>query len=520
MKQPVSILNDVLGPIMRGPSSSHTAGAFRIGRLARALAGERPVRCRCTFDPSGSYAATWRPLGVDLACAAGMLGWEMTDPRYHSAVTAARDDGMPMEFVLEPLVFADHPNSVRVEMSMRDDSKLELWAKSTGGGIIEITRVGKWRVGIDGRSWEVLVECVPADVAQVTNRALELLAGDVRLHPREADLPNLVHLSSSAEVCAEASDHLARIDGVVRVRHCPPVLFPQPGESRFESVDEMCRWAEREGLSLGEAAAAWESQVLGLSEEELCAEMLRRWNVMRTSVDDGFDDERISMPLTDPAASTVLQREEAGALPLGGILTRVAARAIAVMHVCNSKGVVCAAPTGGSAGVLPAVLYTLATERGVGEDAIVRGLFAAGGVGAAVAARATFAAEIAGCQVEIGAAGAMAAAAVVEIAGGNAEQAAAAAAIALQNTMGSVCDPVGGGCEIPCHTRNAVAAANAFLCADLAVGGAANVIPLDETIDASFEVGKALPAELRCTARGGIAVTPSAERLVRLRIPS
>jgi L-serine dehydratase len=107
----------------------------------------------------------------------------------------------------------------------------------------------------------------------------------------------------------------------------------------------------------------------------------------------------------------------------------------------------------------------------------------------------------------------MAAAAVVEAAGGSAAQACDAAAIALQNTMGSVCDPVQGGCEIPCHTRNAVAASNAFVCADLILGGYLNPIPLDETIDASYAVGRSLPAELRCTARGGIAATPSARAL-------
>jgi L-serine dehydratase len=115
--------------------------------------------------------------------------------------------------------------------------------------------------------------------------------------------------------------------------------------------------------------------------------------------------------------------------------------------------------------------------------------------------------------VEIGVAGAMAAAAVVEAAGGTAEAALGAASIALQNTMGSVCDPVQGGCEIPCHTRNAVAAANAFVCADLALGGYANPIPLDEAIDASLAVGRSLPRELRCTALGGIAIAPSAVRM-------
>jgi L-serine dehydratase len=109
----------------------------------------------------------------------------------------------------------------------------------------------------------------------------------------------------------------------------------------------------------------------------------------------------------------------------------------------------------------------------------------------------------------------MAAAAVVEFARGSAQQAADAAAISLQNTMGSVCDLVQGMCEIPCHTRNAVASSNAFVCADLILGGYQNPIPLDETIDAVYAVGRMLPRELRCTALGGLAQTPSAQTLSR-----
>lgn len=146
---------------------------------------------------------------------------------------------------------------------------------------------------------------------------------------------------------------------------------------------------------------------------------------------------------------------------------------------------------------------------------IALALFAASAIGLIVARRATFAAEIAGCQVEIGTAGAMAAAAVIESVGGNAAQACDSAAIAFQNTMGSVCDLVQGICEIPCHTRNAVAASSAFVCADLILGGYINPIPLDETIDAVFSVGKMLPSELRCTALGGLAMTPSGQKLAK-----
>jgi L-serine dehydratase len=112
--------------------------------------------------------------------------------------------------------------------------------------------------------------------------------------------------------------------------------------------------------------------------------------------------------------------------------------------------------------------------------------------------------------VEIGAAGAMAAAGAVEWAGGGAEAACDAAATVLQNVMGSVCDPVQGCVEIPCHSRNAFLAAGAFTAADWILGGCPNPIPLDETIDAVLAVGRMLPPELRCTALGGLSLCPSA----------
>ena len=176
-------------------------------------------------------------------------------------------------------------------------------------------------------------------------------------------------------------------------------------------------------------------------------------------------------------------------------------------------GVVCAAPTGGSAGVIPGTLVTLAEERSLTREQLAQALLAAGAIGRILAIRGTFAAEVAGCQVEIGASGAMAAAAVVDAVGGTAQLACDAAAIAFQNTMGSVCDLLHGMVEVPCHTRNATAAASAFVNADLVLGGYRNLIPLDETIDAVYAVGLAMPPELRCTSRGGLAITPSAQAL-------
>jgi iron-sulfur-dependent L-serine dehydratase beta subunit len=228
----VSIFNDVLGPVMRGPSSSHTAGAHRIGPVFRDLIDAQPTRVRVTFDPGGSMAPTWQPLGVDLAFTAGIMGWSMLDDAYTDSVERARDAGVKVIFESAPLEETDHPNGMLIEATAES-----------------------------GRRLRVVAEAV----------------------------------------------------------------------------------------------------------------------------------------------------------------------------------------------------------------------------------------------------------------GGNPQQAADAAAISLQNTMGSPCDPVAGACEVPCHTRNAVAASSAFTCADLILGGYHNPIPLDESIDVSYAVGRALPSELRCTARGGCAVAPSALRLIRLR---
>ena len=515
----VSVLNDVLGPVMRGPSSSHTAGAYRIAKILRALFGAAPTAVRCAFDPDGSYAPTYRPLGVDLAFAAGVLGWEMTDPRYHTALSAAASTGARITFAVEPLDRADHPNTVYVEMESPRGGRMTAWARSIGGGVIEITRVDDRDLLLDGKAWDLLLVTSAAQAPGVLAEARALVGGtwsrsdDHREPPRRqaagAEAGELLHGILGAPIPAEMAETLCALAGVREVRTSPPVFFPRVGAACFESASQMLAAAESGPTSLGRSVLRAEAALLGKTEEEIAGALLERFAVMRRSVDLGLDDGSVAMPLTRPSAARIWAAERRGELA-GGLASRAAIRAMACMHTCNSKGVVCAAPTGGSAGVIPGVLVTLAEERGLSDDDLARALCAAGGIGLIVAIRATFAAETAGCQVEIGVAGAMAAAAVVELAGGTPRQACDAASIALQNTMGMVCDPVQGGCEIPCHTRNAAAAAGAFVCADLVLGGYRNPIPLDEAIDASYAVGRMLPRELRCTALGGIAVTPSA----------
>jgi L-serine dehydratase len=506
----ISIFNDVLGPVMRGPSSSHTAGAHRIGLVVRDLIGSRPTRVRVTFDPRGSMAPTWRPLGVDLAFTAGIMGWSMLDEAYVDSINRARDAGVVVTFESDALEETDHPNGMLIEVEAEEAGRLRVVAEAVGGGGIRIVSIDHWFVELDGKSHAMLVEVGTAhaeEAAALLPEARRTIRDGVVMLISESRDPSSPPLVS----------RLLTLPGVAAVRSVSPVFFIKCGEALFGSAEEMVAIAHGRGLSLGEVALAYESEILGLADHEVVEEMLRRFEVMEKSAVAGLDDRRSDMLLLEPTAAGILRAEEQGSLAVGGIHTRAAARAMAVMHHCNSRGVVCAAPTGGSAGTVPGVVISLVEELALSRRRTALALLAAGIVGLIVARRATFAAEIAGCQVEIGVAGAMAAAAVVEAAGGSPQQAADAAAISLQNTMGSPCDPVAGACEVPCHTRNAAAASSAFTCADLILGGYHNPIPLDESIDASYAVGKELPSELRCTAKGGCAVAPSALGLKRRR---
>jgi L-serine dehydratase len=512
----VSILNEVLGPVMRGPSSSHTAAPFYIGVLARALLGDEPAAATFRFDPGGSFAEVYQQQSSDLGFAAGLMGWLLTDERFDRALEVAAAEGLDLAFHVEPLAEADHPNTVRIEMAGRNGQELALVANSIGGGALVVRQVAGWPVHLAGDVYEVLVE-VDVEAEERIQALLESDGETIEIRRQERPARVLLHARRREALAPVAEAGLAGSPGVMQLWTAPPVFHGQQGEPLFEDGAGMVALAEETGKSLGEVALAYEAALLGLPQRRILAEVVRRYRIMRAAVLEGLAGAPPSMQLLRPSAAKIYRAEAEGRVAVGGIHTRAAARAMAVMHVNGGMGVVCAAPTAGSAGTIPGVAVTLGEDLRLSEDRLALALLAAAGVGLVVAMRATFAAEVAGCQVEIGAAGAMAAAAVVEAAGGSARQAADAAAIAFQNTMGSVCDLVQGIVEVPCHTRNAAAASSAFVCADLIMGGYENPIPLDETVDAVFAVGQMLPRELKVTSLGGLAMTPSARAMPRLR---
>ncbi len=194
----------------------------------------------------------------------------------------------------------------------------------------------------------------------------------------------------------------------------------------------------------------------------------------------------------------------------GPVLQKAVTYAMAVLEVNASMGLIVAAPTAGSSGVVPGLLLALQETYHISDERIMDGLFNAGAIGYLAMRNATVAGAVGGCQAEVGIAAAMAASAAVELMGGEPEQCLSASSTVLMNMLGLVCDPVGGLVEYPCQNRNAAGVANALVAAEIALSGIQQLIPFDEMLSAMYRVGRYLPAELRETARGGCATTPSA----------
>lgn len=258
--------------------------------------------------------------------------------------------------------------------------------------------------------------------------------------------------------------------------------------------------------SLGAAALALETIESGLPQADVIARMDAELAVMEASIAAGLaNSERSRSGFTGGDAARVLS----GPGLAGDAFRDTLAHALAVGETNSRMGRIVAAPTAGASGVVPAVLLAVARARSAPRDAMTSALFAAGAVGAVIAARATLSGAAGGCQAEVGAAAAMAAAAGAELAGAEPDTCGHAAALALQGLLGLVCDPVGGLVELPCVVRNATGSAVALAAIEMALAGVRFPIPFDEVVVAMGQVGRSLPPSLRETALGGLAATPT-----------
>ncbi len=278
----------------------------------------------------------------------------------------------------------------------------------------------------------------------------------------------------------------------------------------FNTAEELLALCRKENKPISEIMRLREIIYGDCDAETVDAKMKKSLGIMRESAHAPLKNVVKSMGgMIGGEAAKLEKRRAEGKSICGNVLTKALIFSQAVLEVNASMGVIVAAPTAGSAGVVPAVLFALAEEFDIPEEKLCEALFTAGAVGSILMKNASVSGAEAGCQAEIGSAAAMAAAAAVEIMGGTPEQCFEAAAISIGNMLGLVCDPIAGLVEAPCQSRNAAGASNALTSAEMALAGIKSAVPFSEMADAMYRVGKKLPMELRETALGGCAATPT-----------
>ncbi|KAJ49478.1 L-serine dehydratase [Clostridium tetanomorphum] len=280
------------------------------------------------------------------------------------------------------------------------------------------------------------------------------------------------------------------------------------------SGKELIEICKKEGLTISEYTIREEISKSGIDRKKIMDKMAQNLNVMKNSSEFAQENQVRSVSgLIGGDAVKLKEFADSGKTLTGEFMVRAMARAISSSEVNAAMGKIVACPTAGSCGILPAVIISAGEKLNKSEEELVNALFTASGVGIIIAKNATLSGAEGGCQAECGSAAAMASAAVVEMMGGTVEQALDAAAIVIKNILGLVCDPVAGLVEVPCAKRNIAGTVNALTTADIVMSGVKSMIPFDEVVWAMYKVGKQLSPELRETALGGIAITPTALKL-------
>ncbi|MGB0761564.1 MAG: L-serine ammonia-lyase, iron-sulfur-dependent, subunit alpha [Rubripirellula sp.] len=517
----VSIFNDVVGPVMRGPSSSHCAAALRIGRVSRDLMGGAIDHVLVQFDNGGSLPATHQSQGSDMGLFGGLLGWEADDDRLPASGEWLKKSGIDLQF--EYGDYGDpHPNTYRLSLS-NSERQLQVIAISTGGGMFEIVEINGAAVSIGGDFDETLVWS-SARLAELDSQTLcdELGADQVAISAGSDSTGNdltLIHIQAQHGIPVERIGAVIPGDAIRQVDHATAVL---PVRSRkelkvpFQTCNAMLQYADRYreennlgSLSLSDLALHYESTRSGLGEAELIEKMCNIVRILRTSVDQGLAGTSYEDRVLGFQSGGYQKAMEEGRLLDGGILNRMVLYTSALMEVKSSMGVIVAAPTAGACAAFPAACLAIGESQQLSDGEIAKGMLAGGMVGVFIATHWSFAAEVGGCQAEGGSASAMSAAALVTFMGGDAAMACGAASMSMQNMLGLICDPVANRVEVPCLGKNVLAVSNALSAANMSLAGFDAVIPLDETIAAAKAVAERMPREHRCTALGGLAITPT-----------
>ncbi len=495
---------DIVGPFMIGPSSSHTAGAVRIGLMAGQLTAYDPVEIRLQFH--GSLAEVYHTHFTDAGTLAGLMGFSVDDERIRQAFEIAGKRGVSVRCEKVNIPNA-HPSTIIVIQKSRTGKPSTVRSKTIGGGNIIVEEIDGHAVEMTGDHHEILY------VGGEEEKASALL-GSTWNHIISKE-GTYTQFRSDVVSIEEAERAIRSLSSIGQAAYFKPVVEGKGfGLDFFDRMEDLLRQAERGELSVGRTVIEYEKKNTNKDEEWVRSRMQRCLDVMREAGYRGISEiQKTVAGLVSGDAPLLERARREGRTISGSALVRASALALAAAEVNAALGRVVACPTAGACGTLGGAVIALAEEKGLPDSKAIEALFAAAGVGLIIAEHAMISGAIGGCQAECGAASAMAAAALVELSEGTPDQLGQAVAISLKNILGLVCDPVAGMVEVPCIKRNAGAVANAFIAADIALAGIRSVIPPDEVIDALREVGELMDPRLRDTLGAGLSKTPTAQKI-------
>jgi len=476
------IFNDVIGPVMRGQSSSHTAATWRIARVCLDILNEPLKKAVVEFDKDGVWANNYREQGTVMGINGGLLGLEITDLQMKNTGRLVEDRGLSIIYKINSFQ-TQHVNTVRISLEGMNGNNIQVIAASLGGGLFNIYQVNDFKVNIRGDYFELLIlnknaKPNPDDIKMIIPQ------NAVMIHSCDKN-SSLINIKSSKEIPVESIKELTllpNIEKVIVVNPILPIISGNDTEVPFTTIESLLKYAERENHSLGDIGLIYEKCLSGLSETILLNKMKNIVRIIENSINTGLRGTIYEDRILHQQSHLIKKAEKNGRILHNSIANKIISYVTAIMEVKSAMEVFVANPTAGSCGTIGGVIKAIADDLKSTKDELIKAYFAAGIVGAYFASGPGFSAEEHGCQVECGAASGMAAAAIVQLFGGTAKQAVDAASMAIQNMIGLICDPVADRVEVPCLGKNVSAALNAYASATMICSGFNAVIPLDEVI--------------------------------------
>ena len=499
---------EIIGPVMLGPSSSGTGGMARLGKAAYQFLDAPLKSIDIKFHPRFHH---YPGLRSHVALIGGLMGMTPHDPALRDALEIAKEQGIECTGSWFTPPYPDDAHAVLLTLEQVDGQRRQIFGASTGGGMIDIYSVDGFDVQLLCTE-EYLFVWAEQDISAALKGCL----------PRQAQLScvekegKYLFYAGVSQFDKETLLHAVHsLDGVKKAIITNAFLEYGfiPHEPLFTTCKELMELSEKTGKDIPELAIEYEIERSGRSREEIWNAMSQCLHYMKECAAGGITSERSTLfGLGGGDAKRIQDAVTAGKTLGGSTLGRAMAKAVGVMETGMSMNRVVAAPTGGSAGIVPGAFITVQEDTGCSDEELVKALLTASAMGVIMFYhKASFSGQGGGCQGEIGVSSAIAAAGLAYLGGGDTKVCCEAMALALKNMLGLICDPIGGCTEVPCIKRNGVGVANAFVGCDMALAGIVSRVEPDHVIEALCNTQKHLPASLRGGAGGLCSVPESKE---------